>query len=112
MLALPGRGRIGRTGGVLEAHGGALGMLLRRGLPGARGIEALALGHVLLARDAAALERWRAHERVHVRQCECWGPLFLPAYACASAWALLRGGHPYRDNAFEREARAAESAGG
>ena len=46
------------------------------------------------------------HERIHVRQCERWGPLFLPAYLLASAFIALRGGNPYLDNPFEREAYA------
>jgi hypothetical protein len=65
----------------------------------------LTLGHVVLARDLPALQQTRAHERVHVRQYERWGPFFLPAYAAASLWALSRGRHPYVDNWFEREAR-------
>jgi len=47
----------------------------------------------------------RAHEQVHVGQMERWGILFLLAYPLASLWAWARGGHPYLDNAFEREAR-------
>ena len=43
-------------------------------------------------------------------QYERWGPLFLLAYPAASAWAWLRGRRPYRDNAFERPAFAAERA--
>ena len=50
----------------------------------------------------------RAHERVHVRQYEWWGPLFVPAYLLAGLWALIHGGHPYFDNRFEREARLAD----
>ena len=46
----------------------------------------------------------RTHERVHVRQCERWGPLFIPAYLLASLLIRLRGGRPYEDNPFEREA--------
>ena len=38
---------------------------------------------------------WRAHERVHVRQCETWGPLFVPAYLTASLWAVWRGRNFY-----------------
>ncbi len=64
----------------------------------------MTLGHVVLGRDPAALDQSRAHERVHVAQCERWGVAFLPAYACASALAWLRGGDAYFDNAFEREA--------
>ena len=58
----------------------------------------------MLARDAAALSSTRSHERVHVRQYERWGPLFIPLYLSASAWALASGRDPYRDNRFEREA--------
>jgi hypothetical protein len=46
----------------------------------------------------------RAHERVHVRQYERWGPLFLPSYLFLSLYMYLRGCDPYRDNPFEREA--------
>jgi hypothetical protein len=53
------------------------------------------------------LDETRAHERVHVAQCERWGPLFVPAYLAAGAWAWARGRHPYFDNPFEREAFAA-----
>ena len=40
------------------------------------------------------------------RQCERWGPLFIPAYLLASLWILFnpRGRNPYFDNPFEREA--------
>ena len=68
----------------------------------------MTLGHVVLGRDQASLDRSRAHERVHVRQAERWGPLFLPAYLAASVWSLLRGRHYYQDNCFEREARRGE----
>jgi hypothetical protein len=70
------------------------------------GVAALTLGHVVLGMSRAALAHTRAHERVHVAQVERWGPFFLPAYALASLWALLRGRNPYRDNPFEREAFA------
>jgi hypothetical protein len=63
---------------------------------------------VVIGRDARALELTRAHERVHVRQYELWGPLFLPAYFAAGAYALVRGRDPYFDNRFEREAREAD----
>jgi hypothetical protein len=70
------------------------------------GVAAITFGHVVLGRDGDALEWSRAHERVHVTQYERWGPFFLPAYAAASLWALARGGDFYRDNCFERAARA------
>ena len=108
-FVLLGGGRVRRVGGVLEAHGGGLGRLLERGVP-VRGILAFALGHVVVARDAATAEAWRAHERAHVTQAERWGPLFLPAYAAAALWTFARGAHPYRDHPFEREARAVAAA--
>ena len=64
----------------------------------------MTLGHVVLGRNRDALSRTRAHERVHVEQCERWGPFFLPAYLIASAWVWIRGGNFYLDNPFEREA--------
>jgi hypothetical protein len=75
--------------------------------PLACGADAMTLGHVVIGRDARALELTRDHERVHVRQYESWGPFFVPAYLCAGACAFLQGGHPYFDNRFEREARRA-----
>ena len=71
----------------------------------------MTLGHVVLGRDLMALNFSRAHERIHVRQCERWGPLFLPAYLLASAWLWLRGRDPYLDNPFEREAYANDGRG-
>jgi hypothetical protein len=110
-LALLGRRRgWAVVDGVLELHGPAIALILRYCtlLPG--GASAITFGHVVLARDAASHERTRAHERVHVRQCQRWGPLFIPAYLTASLIAKLRGGNAYRDNAFEREAYAATDA--
>ena len=88
--------------GVIEAHGPALAWLLTRGTP--IRASALTLGHVVVGRDARALDATRAHERVHVRQCEIWGPLFVPAYLIASIVAVLRGRNFYFGNAFEVEA--------
>jgi len=109
-------GRAARVGYVLEAHGGVLQRLLTCGSLSHLGIAAVTLGHVVLAPSASELDLFRAHERVHVGQCERWGPLFLPAYAAASLWALLRRADPYRDNWFERQAFAsserAERGGG
>jgi len=90
--------------GVLEAHGPALAWVLSH-LPFiSGGAAALTLGHVVIAQDNGSLESTRAHERVHVRQCEVWGPLFVPAYLAASLWAFLRGRNVYFDNPFEVEA--------
>ena len=96
------RVRLRIVDGVLEAHGPALAWLL--GHATLIGASALTLGHVVIARDARALDRTRAHERVHVRQCERWGPLFVPAYLIASVIAFVRGRHSYFGNAFEVEA--------
>ncbi|MGL5096793.1 MAG: hypothetical protein ACRDD1_14455, partial [Planctomycetia bacterium] len=65
---------------------------------------ALTLGHVVLGRDRARLDATRAHEAVHVRQYETWGPFFIPLYLGLSAVLYLRGRDAYRENPFEREA--------
>jgi hypothetical protein len=62
------------------------------------------LGHVILGQTDASLDISRAHELVHVRQFEVWGPFMGPAYLLCSAWMWLQGARPYRDNPFEREA--------
>jgi hypothetical protein len=72
--------------------------------------RAITLGHVVLGLDATELSRWRAHERVHVRQYERWGTLFFVAYPLASVWQLMRGKRAYWDNPFEVQARR-ESGG-
>jgi len=100
------RGEIEIVDGVVEAHSPMLGLALRRLIPWAGGAEAMTLGHVVIARDARALDATRTHERAHVRQYELWGPLFVPAYFLASLCALAAGGDPYYDNRFEREARS------
>jgi hypothetical protein len=92
--------------GVLEFHGGFVTHLLSEWTLLEGGASAMTLGHVVLGRDVDTLQRTRAHERVHVRQCERWGPLFLPAYGVASLLAKWRGGDAYLDNAFELEAYA------
>ena len=38
-------------------------------------------------RSSRALAATRAHERVHVRHDQLWGPLFVPAYLIAGLWA-------------------------
>ena len=98
------RGRVSIVDGVVEAHGAALRWTLRHLTPLGTGVSAMTFGHVVLGVDAEALESTRAHERVHVRQYERWGPLFIPAYLLASLVALVRGEHFYFDNEFEREA--------
>ena len=109
-IGLLGGGRARIVDGTLEFQGPLLAWLLDRSIPIVGGAAAITLGHVVLARDATKLARCRAHERVHVRQYERWGVLFLPAYGLSSLFALLRGGDPYLDNRFEREAYALERA--
>ena len=104
-LAVVG-GRVRVVAGVIEAHGPWLRWTLRACVPLHGGAAAITFGHVVLAQDQHALDTTRAHERVHVRQYERWGPLFLPAYVAASIFAIVTGGHYYFDNAFEREAFA------
>ena len=98
-------GRVRIRDGVLEAAGGIVGPLLTRGIPRFP-IEAITLGHVVLAVDARGLEASRAHERVHVGQYERFGALFPLLYIAASLLAILRGECAYGGNAFERQACA------
>jgi hypothetical protein len=105
-LALISCGGVRVVDGVLELHGGLVRSFLRHCTVLRGGASAMTLGHVVIGQDEAMLACTRIHERVHVRQAERWGPLFLPAYAMASIIALCRGQRPYRDNCFEREAYA------
>jgi len=95
-------------GGVFEFGGGHVGRLASR-LPVRLRFSAITCGHVVLGIDEAKLAAVRTHERVHVRQYERWGPLFIPAYLLSSLAQLVRRRHPYRDNYFEREAYAQAS---
>ena len=104
ILALLTGGRARVVQGAIEAHGPGAALVLKRLTPLKGGASAITLGHIIIGRDAQALERSRRHEHVHVAQCERWGPLFIPAYLLASLVACRRGGHFYRDNIFEREA--------
>jgi hypothetical protein len=103
-LALLQGGRVSIVRGVIEAHGGIITRLLRGGLPWIGSGAAITLGHVVWGCDATCLDIYRDHERVHVRQYERWGPLFIPLYLVAAAIASWKGLDPYRDNPFEREA--------
>ena len=104
-------GQASSVDGVLEVHGGFATFALRRLTPLQGGAAAMTLGHVVIGQDAACLASTRRHERVHVRQCERWGPLFLPAYLGTSAvlWVMRRDA--YYDNFFEREAYDADRPG-
>jgi hypothetical protein len=107
VCALGGRAHVAQ--GAIEFSGGWLGRRAERGF-GRHRLSAVTLGHVIVGSSAETLAALRDHEQAHVRQYERWGPLFVPAYWLAGVWAGLRGGCAYRDNAFEREARAAEAA--
>jgi hypothetical protein len=107
-LAVASGGSTRIVNGVLEVEGGFIRFILSRCTPLRGGASAMTLGHVVIARNRKLLEQTRAHERVHVRQCERWGPLFIPAYFAASLLAWVRGQRPYLDNHFEREAYASE----
>lgn len=93
---------------------GALLFVARTGWPLAWffrtfGVLAFTWGWVVVFRDHKALGNGRTlrHEMEHVRQACAWGPLFPAAYILAGAWAAAHGGHWYRDNVFEVQARAA-----
>ena len=86
---------------MIEIHGPLIAAALSRFIVPA---SAMTLGHVVLGKDPANLDRTRAHERVHVRQYERWGIVFLPAYLLLSAWLFVRGRDGYRENPFEIEA--------
>jgi len=99
LLLLPVGARLRVVDGVLE-------IAAQRSAPSRRWpFVAITFGHVILATHLNELERLRAHERVHVSQCERWGPMFMPAYVIAGAWQWVRGRRAYWDNPFEVEAR-------
>jgi hypothetical protein len=107
-LALVSGGGVQVVEGVIEVSGGLAAGFLKYL---AFGASAMTLGHVVLGQDRDALEWSRSHERVHVRQCERWGPAFIPAYLLASVAVWIRGGRPYWDNPFEREAYETDRRG-
>ncbi len=109
VIARGSGGSLQRVEGVIESAGGWPARVLNRGFPFSGAVAAITLGHVVVAVSQDALNATRAHERAHVRQFERWGVLLLALYPLAGVVVLLRGGNPYRDNPFEREARAAES---
>ena len=105
LIAIPfgATARIGE--GTLEVSGGRLGAwVTRRSL--SFQLYAITFGHVILGVDQASLSSCREHERVHVRQYERWGILFIPLYCGSSLLQLLRGRDPYLENRFEREAHS------
>lgn len=102
LVLLAGGGSVRRVGAALEFA--APSGRFWRGLAARLPFAAITLGHVILGTSPCELARLRAHEQVHVRQYERWGPLFFIAYPLASLWAWACGGCPYRDNRFEAEA--------
>jgi hypothetical protein len=96
-------GSVQRRGRLLEFWGGFLPFFLKY-FPFVAGSPVATFGHVVLGRCPRHLAACRPHQLIHVKQYECWGPLFVPTYiAC---WAVLwcLGKRPYYDNPFEREA--------
>ena len=83
--------------------------LLQRHPVGA--VNAMAIGHLVIAQCGQANRRILRHELEHVRQAARWGVFFPLAYLAASGYAVARGGHSYWDNRFEVAARRAEGAG-
>jgi hypothetical protein len=65
----------------------------------ALGMDANAIGHVVLCTRPTASDTLLAHEAVHTRQAERFGPLLPVVYA----WCAARYG--YRDHPLERAAR-------
>jgi uncharacterized protein YbjT (DUF2867 family) len=104
-------GRVRAAAGALEFSLPAdrrLGAALAARLP----FGAITFGHVVVGVDPEQLELLRAHERVHVRQYEVLGPLFLLAYPLASIVAAARGRPAYLGNWFEVQARRVVAAEG
>jgi hypothetical protein len=71
-------------------------------------MNAMALGHVVIAENQGLSVRVLVHELTHVRQAAWWGPIFPLAYLLSSLWAVMRGQDAYWHNHFERSARCAE----
>jgi hypothetical protein len=103
-LGLLTGGSAQRTGRVIEFWGGWAAAFLRV-FPLISGAAAVTFGHVVLAQTKELLDDCRAHELVHVRQYERWGPLFVPAYLFHWVRLWIVGRDPYLENPFERQAQ-------
>ena len=97
--------------GVLEVHGGFCAWFLKRvvGLTLPGGAAAMTLGHVVLGLDPVTLDDTRAHERVHVRQCERWGPAVPAGLRAGIGGGVVPGarrlsGKPVRAGGVRRRA--------
>lgn len=104
---MAGGARLAVVGGILEIGGGRLCRRIA-GLPRLLCFSAVTFGHVIIGIDHDALAECRRHERVHVRQYECWGVFFFPLYLASSLLQVARGRNPYWHNYFERQAYRAE----
>ncbi|HPX55662.1 MAG TPA: hypothetical protein PK425_03890 [Syntrophales bacterium] len=109
--ALLGGATVRPSGGTLEVAGGRFGAWITR-LPPCFRFCAITIGHVILGADPASLIAHRRHERIHVRQYERWGVLFIPLYCASSLLQFFRGRDPYLENRFEREACSCGSCPG
>jgi hypothetical protein len=87
--------------GVIEVSG----PVVRRSPWSRLPFAAITFGHVVIASNPRDMRRLRAHEQAHVRQCERWGIVFIPAYLLAGAWQWLHGRSAYWHNPFEVQAR-------
>ena len=102
-------GQCRRLPGALPAWliQGKLGdYLLRQHPVGA--VNAMAIGHLVIAQRGALSKRILLHELEHVRQATRWGVFFPLAYLAAAVVARLHGGDAYWNNSFEIAARRAE----
>ncbi|MEZ4524708.1 MAG: hypothetical protein R2941_02155 [Desulfobacterales bacterium] len=109
LMALCPGGNIRWVRGVLEVSGPIIDKFLKNCIPVIGGASAMTLGHIVIGRDPECLNSARIHELVHVRQCERWGPFFIPAYFTATLVAFCKGRDPYLGNRFEREAYEKEA---
>jgi hypothetical protein len=96
--------------GTLQVVGGRLSTGIAR-LPTRLSIQAFTNGHVIFAVSQVAMDRYREHELVHVRQYERWGLLFPFLYLGSSLIQKWRGQDPYFTNRFELEAQKADDPG-
>ena len=77
-------------GHVVEFYGGGVKWLLQH-CPDGQFMLAITLGHAVLGQTDASLDIPRAHELVHVRQYERWGPFMGPAYLICALVLWLYG---------------------
>jgi hypothetical protein len=89
--------------GTMGIFGPGVERILRKA-PIVGGARAMTFGHTILACDERAWDETFEHEWIHVRQYQWFGPFFVPAYLCESAWQWFRGRDPYYDNRFEKQA--------